>query len=210
METCTKCNGKNITIEKHYQFHNIYNCQDCPNWTYGFTKECCRDPFKIIVIDRKDHFLYFIREQCTHCGGCLNKSKPLSSKKYLSEIRGEFCQHREKEWKDNQQNEGYILSNLKKEHNHFNSPWYKYNQYLSSNIWKEKRKLIFDRDNNICQICKTEPSSEVHHLTYQNVYNEPLEDLIAICSPCHRKKHDKPTLNELNQGCSEEGKSQVG
>jgi len=31
----------------------------------------------------------------------------------------------------------------------------------------------------------------VHHLTYANIYNEPLKDLLAVCGACHRFVHHK-------------------
>lgn len=200
MTTCDKCKGNNISIEKYFKFHDIYNCQDCNYWTYQPIEDCCRDPFKIIVIDRKDHDLYFIREQCLHCGGCINKSKPLSSKKFGDQIRGELSESREKERYDNYYDEKDTIANMKKEYRYYNSPWYKYYAYLGSDTWKQKRKLVFERDNNLCQICKKETATEVHHLTYQNIYNEPIEDLIAICYECHKKKHVKLSIDEINQG----------
>jgi hypothetical protein len=29
----------------------------------------------------------------------------------------------------------------------------------------------------------------VHHLTYERLYAELLEDLEAVCAPCHRQAH---------------------
>jgi len=46
------------------------------------------------------------------------------------------------------------------------------------------------RDNHMCQYCGGE-ATEVHHLTYENIGNEPLEDLIAICRLCHKDQHLK-------------------
>lgn len=200
MTTCNKCKGKNIDINTQFKFHNIYSCQDCNYWTYQPIDDCCRATFKIIVIDRKNHDLSFIREQCLHCGGCINKSKPLSFKKFGDQIRGELSESREKERWENYYDEKNILANMKEEYRYYNSPWYKYYLYLGSDTWKQKRKLVFERDSTLCQICKTETATEVHHLSYQNIYNEPLEDLIAICQVCHKKEHNKPHLDEINQG----------
>lgn len=189
MKTCNKCKGNKISTTSFFHHHDIFTCLDCNYWTYSPIDECCRNPYKIIVIDRKNHDLYFIREQCMECGGCINKSKPLSSKKYGEQIRGELSEIREEEWWERVRDEKKILADLKKEYRYYNSPWYKYYEYRSSNNWKEKRKLIFERDNKTCQICKIDTATEVHHLSYQNIFNEPLEDLVAICFNCHRKEH---------------------
>ena len=31
---------------------------------------------------------------------------------------------------------------------------------------------------------------EIHHLTYENVYNEKLEDLATLCHDCHTMIHE--------------------
>jgi hypothetical protein len=204
MEICNKCKSKNITIDNNYRFHDIYNCNDCHYWTYLKINTCCRDPFKIIVIDRKDFDLYFIREQCINCGGCMDKHKPLSKKSYLDKIRGELNEYRVQDRKEIYDQEKEIIVSLKKDYNYYNSSSYKYFLYLTSETWKKKRQAIHDRDNNICRICANEASTEVHHLTYKNIYNEPLEDLIAVCNTCHKKEHNKPTIEQINQGYDHE------
>jgi 5-methylcytosine-specific restriction endonuclease McrA len=204
MEICTKCKSKNIGIDKHYRFHDIYNCNDCHYWTYQQIADCCRDPFKIVVVDEKDYPHYFIREQCTHCGGCINKAKPLNKKQYSDQIRGELDQHSDQDFKNERSQEKEIIRSLKGDYNAYNSPQYKYYLYRCSQTWKDKRQKVHDRDKNICQLCKIEASEEVHHLTYKNIFKEPLEDLIAVCTNCHRKEHTKPTIEQINQGYDHE------
>ena len=61
----------------------------------------------------------------------------------------------------------------------------KYKAYLASREWALKREAVRKRSGNKCERCKTGPQDAVHHLTYEHVGNEPLEDLQAICDPCH-------------------------
>jgi len=65
-----------------------------------------------------------------------------------------------------------------------------YYEYLKSDKWKLKRQKVMLRDKNICQACLTRQATDVHHLTYKHIYNEPLFDLVAICRPCHEKLHE--------------------
>ena len=67
-----------------------------------------------------------------------------------------------------------------------------YEHYLGTGQWQEKRKLVFKRDNYQCQKCGTGKNLNVHHITYENLYNEEIEDLTTLCKPCHEKihKHD--------------------
>ena len=61
----------------------------------------------------------------------------------------------------------------------------KYPQYLASREWALKREAVRKRSGNKCERCKKAPQDAVHHLTYERVGNEHLEDLQAICDPCH-------------------------
>jgi hypothetical protein len=66
--------------------------------------------------------------------------------------------------------------------------WDRYTDYLISHEWKEKRQQVLDRANGLCEQCG-KPAGEVHHLSYKNVGNEPLSDLVALCYWCHHKAH---------------------
>jgi hypothetical protein len=64
-----------------------------------------------------------------------------------------------------------------------------YEVYLQSEVWREKRLLVLQRDNFICQGCLKVPATEVHHLNYEDVPNELLFDLVSLCSSCHKRTH---------------------
>ena len=63
--------------------------------------------------------------------------------------------------------------------------WTRYNQYLASPAWQQKRALVLQRDNFLCQACRLAKASEVHHLSYAHLGNEPLVELVAVCRDCH-------------------------
>ena len=63
--------------------------------------------------------------------------------------------------------------------------WARYNAYLRTPEWREKRKLVLIRDGHRCTACSTAEAEEVHHITYRHAFNEPLFDLTAVCSACH-------------------------
>jgi 5-methylcytosine-specific restriction endonuclease McrA len=56
----------------------------------------------------------------------------------------------------------------------------KYQAYLCSREWAEKREAVRKRAGGKCERCSTLPMDAVHHLTYVRKYNEDLEDLQAI------------------------------
>lgn len=61
----------------------------------------------------------------------------------------------------------------------------KYQRYLASREWALKRESVRARSGGICERCGKNPMQAVHHLTYEHIYDEPLEDLQAICDGCH-------------------------
>ena len=63
-----------------------------------------------------------------------------------------------------------------------------YKAYLKSNTWRTKREKVLVRDG-CCTRCQSRRNLQVHHLTYANVYAEPLEDLVTLCENCHRWTH---------------------
>ena len=67
----------------------------------------------------------------------------------------------------------------------------KYQAYLCSREWAEKREAVKERAGGKCERCTVLPIDAVHHLTYKRKYAERLEDLSAICTPCHEFTHGK-------------------
>ncbi len=68
----------------------------------------------------------------------------------------------------------------------------RYRAYLKTDAWRRKRYVVLRRDNWKCQYCGAK-ATEVHHLKYAkyNIGKEPIKWLVSICSPCHRKQHNK-------------------
>jgi 5-methylcytosine-specific restriction endonuclease McrA len=195
MQECQKCSSKSIIIERHYEHWNVYECANCKYWTFLQTEDCCRKPDEIISIDHKPNGGIAIYLQCLNCGGCQNRNKPLSSKKFGDKIRSEFSNSRFEEFKENKENERQELTTNKAEYRRRNSKRYKYYEYLTSDKWKILREKVKERDEYLCQECKIEKAEEVHHLNYDNIFNEKLSDLISVCTECHKKIHQTEEKN---------------
>jgi len=75
-----------------------------------------------------------------------------------------------------------------KEHKEKREEFFKeYSVYLNSEKWRIKREAVLKRDNYKCKACEVNTATQVHHLTYQFIYDEPLFDLISVCKKCHDK-----------------------
>lgn len=75
--------------------------------------------------------------------------------------------------------------------------------YLKSDEWKNKRNLIMEYYNSVCQKCNS-LATDVHHITYDNIFKEKFDDLVPLCRSCHEKEHlkkDNETviINNKNQ-----------
>lgn len=64
-----------------------------------------------------------------------------------------------------------------------------YRSYLKSPEWDERRQETLRRADYRCERCGKDAPLQAHHLTYKNIFNEPLEDLQALCFDCHKWQH---------------------
>ena len=69
--------------------------------------------------------------------------------------------------------------------------WYnKRASYMRSLQWKEKRLKRLEIDNYSCVVCGAQHRLELHHLTYDNLFDEELDDLRTLCRDHHQLQHD--------------------
>lgn len=73
----------------------------------------------------------------------------------------------------------------------------KYNAYINSPEWQEKRKEVFDEKWYKCEACGISESLHVHHGTYRRLYKEKISDLFVLCWYCHMSLHDKYGTRDL-------------
>ncbi len=78
-----------------------------------------------------------------------------------------------------------------------------YLHYLQSPEWKDRAKECIKHYGERCAVCKCgwrRRTLHVHHLHYQNVGNEQVEDLVVLCKTHHHEIHkmveyDRQSLN---------------
>lgn len=64
-----------------------------------------------------------------------------------------------------------------------------YQDYIKSSDWKKQSKRRMAIDDFKCQRCGTAKNLVVHHITYDRLGNEKMEDLITLCRKCHEEIH---------------------
>lgn len=97
-----------------------------------------------------------------------NKPKPVSKKK-----KGKFKNKRKR-------------SHKKRQTPKFRS----YKDYINSPEWKDLKVKIGNLRGYKCEICSNTQNLQLHHKTYANLYDEPLEDLQLVCGGCHTNIHE--------------------
>ena len=87
----------------------------------------------------------------------------------------------------------WMLMNGSKEHEEMTKEQEWYRRYLKCEHWQMLRLEVLKRSGGACEICGFKPyqrgNLQVHHLTYSNVGNEKLDDLIVVCPRCHMELH---------------------
>lgn len=86
-------------------------------------------------------------------------------------------------------------------HTNKETDWFtKYNNYLRSPEWQARRQKVLIRDKYLCQACLEKNATQVHHLSYDHVFNEPLFELVAVCKECHDKLTQLDTQRRNGNG----------
>jgi hypothetical protein len=61
-----------------------------------------------------------------------------------------------------------------------------YQKYLTSREWALLKRRVLDRCGGKCERCHFGKYEESHHLTYERIGHESIDDLRGICGKCHR------------------------
>lgn len=120
---------------------------------------------------------------------CAEKN-PFYGKKHTIEYKEWASESRKGKWSYDVDGYKRQNENTPKQHNHPN--WQgglSYGDY-DYGFDNEKRRLVKNRDNQICQICGDSESLHIHHIDYDK-NNSDERNLITLCNSCHSKTNWK-------------------
>jgi hypothetical protein len=198
---CYNCKSENLKINSIGRY-DAYCCKDC-GYSTSIYYQCCSHQEKIFVRVEQGNGVVQ-RTACNRCksifGSAVKKDAnfytyPLVTKERLIELK-----------ENDEENYSLIIEwisgNLEKYRKKIQQEnsresiewWANYNKYLLTDKWKEIRLKVLERDKYICQGCLVNKATQVHHLTYENVTDELLFQLVSICKPCHEKAHKDKTI----------------
>jgi hypothetical protein len=68
---------------------------------------------------------------------------------------------------------------------------FSYEEYLKSKHWQRFRLKALKQHGKHCMLCGEDniPFFHVHHLTYDNIGHELMEDVVVLCPLCHSIVH---------------------
>lgn len=65
-----------------------------------------------------------------------------------------------------------------------------YKAYLQTKHWRTFREFALEKRGRKCEDCgKADGFFDIHHLTYENIGEEQLEDVLILCRTCHKARH---------------------
>ena len=84
-----------------------------------------------------------------------------------------------------------------------------HHRYMASREWALKKQAVKERSTGWCERCKIAPHQNTHHLTYQRLGNEDLDDLQGVCRDCHEylsgRRDDDPARLAVIEGMETNG-----
>jgi 5-methylcytosine-specific restriction endonuclease McrA len=149
----------------------------------------CKCTNQVFVKYTKTNGIAEARKQCTTCG------KGIAVKKSESPVPIESLPEFNKETRDRwyEARRKRMQQIYEQEKSAKDQEWQLlYSEYMVSDEWRERRQKVLVRDKWTCQSCLKARATQVHHLTYKHVFQEPLFDLISVCFDCHQ------TITELD------------
>jgi hypothetical protein len=171
-------------------------------YTEALYKYCDHIDFSLRKRDVGAGGFQYVR-QCISCGKVLSnaikkeiaikQNKNIEPIEFNNELHGEWERYRNLFW--DKQDSGSLKKaellnqKLKESREIDNQVHTEYNNYLLSSEWNKKRELVLKRSNGVCEGCGVNKAQQVHHLTYNNLFNEFLFELVAVCIECHEKIH---------------------
>lgn len=186
---CPKC--KNINIKQYNsENYSLNNCETCGNIFNNLQFDMCCKKKNLHIIQFNLENGWLRKQLC-----CINCLKTVGSPLKKNNVHKYHFNYEERQKIRQKFNLEYTELHKSIPQKHF---YLRYLDYLQSNKWNLKRNEILKRDNYKCKKCMTNINLQIHHLNYNNLYNESNDELITLCKNCHENEHkNKPNLYEI-------------
>jgi hypothetical protein len=184
---CNNCNGQ--LTETKLKYRTARYCDKCDLFEVEERETCCDDTNFVFVRYNNQDLSSTLRRQCKNCGFKENKIYKKSDVQRF-DFLPLFSQDLENKRLEDIKSEYEFIQNMRS-----NKFFRDHAEYMRSNQWRLKRKLVLERDRYLCQSCLVDRATEVHHKQYTYWKNEPLFTLVSLCHQCHDKITDMDRLS---------------
>ena len=194
MESCFKCKNEFLDYQD-IDFLTIWMCGHCGNSAIVYTyPKCCNKPEMTEIRSETSDGKWQRRNACKTCkslsGRALRAGDDFNTLPFLSYAKNqEYGSQRQNIYQKAMNASRQYTEDFKRRE--FLLQKAKYDEYLQTPIWKQKAAIVKERDKHLCQMCLIEKAVDVHHITYERIFNELTSDLISVCRSCHSKIHNK-------------------
>jgi len=159
---------------------NFPGCHKYPPYSFKLQSQITGRMSGFIAV--KDYLKYGITDEFANTGGPF--PDPFDQEQFSTE-----CKQVTETYYDLVSRCSSVLGLLRQELG-IDVSWFdKYDEYLRSEDWQDRRQQVLSRDRRRCTKCNSPHYLQVHHLTYSRVGKEEMEDLITLCRNCHEKEH---------------------
>jgi hypothetical protein len=154
-------------------------------------EQCQQPELRYRVTSGSQYYAY----QCLTCGRECGRAKKTSaevSRLVERTLFDETIQPRYREWRKVQYQEqrAAVREQRAAVQEQDSREWHeRYDAYRQTATWQNVRRKVLERDARLCQACRNAEATQVHHLTYERVFNEALFDLVSVCQKCHETIH---------------------
>lgn len=128
--------------------------------------------------------------QCLDCGSAVGSAVPHREVDparlppyWDEELPAKIEERRRQFWEQRRQQQEQEFDDLREARRE------EYRRYLLTPEWRERRKVVLERDRYLCQGCLRNRATEVHHKTYAHLGNELFFELVSLCGDCHSIAH---------------------
>jgi len=153
-------------------------------WQQVQAEFSCECETTVIAFKTKSNGVRVFVRQCLTCGKCSPEIKHATLSGTDKSLALPFNSELQEDW-NRRRSDRFASLHAAVRDRESAEWWRKYNAYLESEKWASKRTRVLERDGHTCQACRKRPATQVHHLTYAHVFNEPLFDLTSVCEFCH-------------------------
>ena len=144
--------------------------------------DCQHDPILVYLTNSRGQKMYC--QLCRTCGATFNKWLKAPPPGIEGQPLDVDAQERGRRAASDARSAQYEADRLAKHH--------KYEAYiLASPEWQRRRQLVLSRAHGVCEACLTAMATQVHHSTYDHLFNEILWELRAVCASCHATIHNQ-------------------